>query len=1396
MTQLIGFASLLADTFAVGPQAGADISANGRTGPFPGQPVQGFSGVQFAPSVTDGSTFLFLSDNGFGAQTNSADYLLRLYEAVPNFRTAEEDSGDGTIGFELDADGFVTSFIQLSDPNNLIPFEIVNEGTEDRLLTGADFDIESFVIAENGDLFIGEEFGPFLLHFDSEGELLEAPIATPNITNLDTLNGQDPIVIGHRGASGSRPEHTLAAYELAIEQGADFIEPDLVATLDGVLIARHEPILAEAELDEDGNIVFDENGNPVIVSATTNVAELEQFADRLTVKLLDGVPFAGWFAEDFTLEEIKELRARERIPGIRPLNTAFDDEFEIPTFQEVIELVQEVEAETGLEIGIYPETKHPTYFDRAETFQNEDTNGNGVLDDGEDLNQNGELDVVNGGGAINISLNELLVADLLETGFTDPDRIFIQSFELENLIELGEELLPAAGLEDLPLVQLFGDTTDSFVQPFSNFSRPFDITFNAGEGGLSDAELEEIYGDLVNLVDGGLTAETGYSAFTNAEVLDFISGYASGLGPWQNNILLREALDEPVDANGDGVAEVTNQLTGEVFPLIDLAHDAGLLVHVYTLRDEENFLSLLEDGSLPTPEDQYEQFIELGVDGFFTDFPETGDRVRDAITADVVRSPQNPDVQFESLDGEAPLVIGHRGASGERPEHTLEAYERAIAQGADFIEPDLVTTSDGVLIARHEPILDGTTNVAEVFGPERQATKILDGEEITAYFAEDFTLEEIKQLRATERIPDIRPDNAAFDGQFEIPTLEEVIELVQEVEAETGREIGIYPETKHPTFFDEQGLSLEEPLVQTLQDTGFTDPDRVFIQSFEIANLLDLEGQLEAVGLGDIPLVQLFGDTEGSFINGGGGGFSVPFDVVSNIAAGADLEAIYGDLAAFIDVENPTYGNLANPEALEVIGGYASGLGPWQNNILLREALDEPVDANGDGVAEVTNQLTGEVFPLIDLAHDAGLLVHVYTLRDDEPFLSVLADGTLPTPEDQYEQFIDLGVDGFFTDFPETGRIVVDREIVEPNLPQSRGYEGLAFSPDRTTAYPLLEGSVLGDPEGALRIYEFDLETSQFADELVGFYQLDDPAHAIGDFTPINDDEFLVIERDGLQGPDAAFKKIFKVDFSEVDENGFVAKEEIVDLLDIDDPDDLNGDGETSFDFPFVTIEDVLVIDENTILVANDNNFPFSIGRDFNGVEIDNNEVILLELDEPLNLDPAVIPFALDSDDGATDDGDAADGASGVLAGGEDDDVLGGTPESDRAFGGAGSDIFFGGEGNDIAFGGAGDDVLFGDEDDDTLFGNEGNDILGGGPGNDRNFGGEGSDIFIVALEEGSDRIFDFEQGSDLIGLAGSLSFADLSFASSSILVDGEELVSFGGTLDAATLTEADFIRV
>ncbi|WP_192499311.1 esterase-like activity of phytase family protein [Skermanella pratensis] len=434
-----------------------------------------------------------------------------------------------------------------------------------------------------------------------------------------------PIVIAHRGASGSRPEHTLEAYRLAAELGADFIEPDLVATRDGILIARHENLLAQARLDADGNILFGVDGRPVIAQETTDVADFDgdgdgrpDFADRLSVKVLDGDRVAGWFSEDFTLAEIKQLSARERIPDIRPDNAAFDGRFEIPTLEEIVRLVKQVEAETGRKVGIYMETKHPTYHALEGTRQNEDRDGDGILDLGEDANRNGRLDVVDGGSPIGTDLGQSLVRTLAEQGFTDPSRVFIQSFEVANLIDLQDRIMPAAGI-DLPLVQLLGGLGGS-----GGFSAPYDIGFNADPDNAARGADMSVYDGFPIAVG----RQTGYADLAAPEVLKHIAvRYAEGIGPWIDSILPRERLDRPVDADGDGAARVTSRLTGEIRPLIRDAHEAGLLVHPYTLRAEENFLPLERDGTALTLPEQVRLLTGLGADGFFTDHPGIAARV-------------------------------------------------------------------------------------------------------------------------------------------------------------------------------------------------------------------------------------------------------------------------------------------------------------------------------------------------------------------------------------------------------------------------------------------------------------------------------------------------------------------------------------------------------------------------------------------------------------------------------------------------------------------------------------------------------------------------------------------------------------------------------------------------
>jgi glycerophosphoryl diester phosphodiesterase len=316
------------------------------------------------------------------------------------------------------------------------------------------------------------------------------------------------------------------------------------------------------------------------------------------------------------------------------------------------------------------------------------------------------------------------------------------------------------------------------------------------------------------------------------------------------------------------------------------------------------------------------------------------------------------------------VVIAHRGASGYRPEHTLAAYELAIEMGADFIEPDLVATRDGVLIARHENEISQTTDVAD--HPEfasRRTVKRVDGIEVAGWFAEDFTLAEIKTLRARERLPFRNQD---FNGKFEVPAFTEVLDLVQRKSDETGRTIGVYPETKHPTYFRSLGLPLEEPLLAALEAAGYRGRSApVYIQSFETGNLRELRRKT------DLPLIQLL-DAEGR-----------PYDL-----------AVAGD--------GRTYRDLATPAGLAEIATYADGIGPNKRLIV-------PVSRRGRLQAPTA---------LVEDAHRAGLLVHAWTFRGDGNFFAL---GYKGDPDREYDQFFSLGVDGVFSDFPDAAVRARDR---------------------------------------------------------------------------------------------------------------------------------------------------------------------------------------------------------------------------------------------------------------------------------------------------------------------------------------------------------------------------------
>lgn len=334
----------------------------------------------------------------------------------------------------------------------------------------------------------------------------------------------------------------------------------------------------------------------------------------------------------------------------------------------------------------------------------------------------------------------------------------------------------------------------------------------------------------------------------------------------------------------------------------------------------------------------------------------------------------------------APIVIAHRGASGYRPEHTLEAYRLAIEMGADFIEPDLVSTRDGYLVARHEPEIGATTDVAS--RPEfaaRKRTLTLDGMTVTGWFTVDFTLAELRTLRAIQPRND-RPKE--FDGQFLIPTLEEIIDLAQRESKARGRTIGIYPETKHPTWHCELGLALEPRLLETLAAASWTTPDSpVFIQSFESGNLRWLRSRT------DVRLIQLL---DGGELRDDGS------------VAPRPRWSSTGQCNLYPQGEVPQ--DFTRPETFIAFREYVDGLGPWKRHLIGTRRTD---------ATDTTERSRQTVAPtsFVQLAHAAGLQVHPWTFRNEAIHLA--ADyGDDPAAE--YRAFAELGIDAVFTDFPDT----------------------------------------------------------------------------------------------------------------------------------------------------------------------------------------------------------------------------------------------------------------------------------------------------------------------------------------------------------------------------------------
>ncbi len=352
---------------------------------------------------------------------------------------------------------------------------------------------------------------------------------------------------------------------------------------------------------------------------------------------------------------------------------------------------------------------------------------------------------------------------------------------------------------------------------------------------------------------------------------------------------------------------------------------------------------------------------------------------------------------YPTLDGKAPLVIGHRGASGYLPEHTLESYKKAIEQGADFIEPDLVATKDGELIARHEPNITNTTDVATK--PEfasRKSTRKVDGIEESGWFASDFTLAEIKTLRAVQSA---KERDQSFNGQFSIPTLREVLDLAK-ASSQGGRTVGVYPETKHPTYHNDLKLGLDDRLLKILADYGYTAKSSpIIIQSFEVANLKYLRSKTQ------VRIVQLIDGDD--------------VDIDGKMVLAAPSDKPYD----FVVAKNPgDFISMLTPAGLKEIKTYADGIGPWKPYLIASKGVDankdgKADDVNGDGLVNEADRTLLPASDVVKNAHAAGLFVHAFTFRNEPRRLAGNYKGD---PKAEYELFYKLGVDGLFSDFPDT----------------------------------------------------------------------------------------------------------------------------------------------------------------------------------------------------------------------------------------------------------------------------------------------------------------------------------------------------------------------------------------
>ena len=366
---------------------------------------------------------------------------------------------------------------------------------------------------------------------------------------------------------------------------------------------------------------------------------------------------------------------------------------------------------------------------------------------------------------------------------------------------------------------------------------------------------------------------------------------------------------------------------------------------------------------------------------------------------------------FMTLDGNKPLVVAHRGASGYLPEETLEAYQRAIDLGADVVEPDLISTKDGVLIARHDPNLAYSTNVANhpEFADRKRVDWLVDGEKQTGWFAHDFTLAEIKTLGGISTDAE-RPQQ--YNGLYKVVTFQELIDLVKAQSTQLGRTIAVYPETKNPTYHRDLGLPLEDKLIALINAAGWNSKTApIFVQSFEPGSLKEMRSK----GL-NTRLVQLI-DADDYDLKTGTLTYAAPYDRPYDWFKAGDTRL---------------FSAMVTPAGLAEIKRYADGIGPWKPYIVpvkcSVDANGNLRDINGDGKINLNDATTQAPTTLIADAHRAGLFVHAYTFRNEQRRLAADYKGD---PKAEYLQFYRLGIDGLFSDFADTALQARDAYLSE-----------------------------------------------------------------------------------------------------------------------------------------------------------------------------------------------------------------------------------------------------------------------------------------------------------------------------------------------------------------------------